>query len=437
LVDIPLGALIAALLVCIVLSAFFSGSETAMMALNRYRLRHLAGQKHRGAVRASALLERPDRLIGLILIGNNFVNILASSIATVIGIELYGEFGIAIAAVLLTLIMLIFSEVGPKTLAALYPERVAFRVALVLAPLLKTLYPLVWIVNVLANGALRILRIKTKDTQEMALSREELRTIVKETSALIPQRHQQMLVSILDLEKVTVEDIMVPRNDIVGIDLDDDAEFITERLSHCLHTRLPVYRGSIDNVVGVMHIRQFPRLLGADGEFDPEALEKTLFEPYYVPIGTQLHTQLANFQHHKRRMGLVVDEYGEIEGLVTLEDILEEIVGQFTSDPQEFSKDIYQEVNGTYLIDGSATVREINRNLRWRLPTDGPKTLNGLILEALEAIPEPGVSLRIKNYTVEILQTTGQAVKVARITPPAKKRPGEASESAPASLQSP
>jgi Mg2+/Co2+ transporter CorB len=422
LIDIPLGALFGALIVCLFISAFFSASETAMMALNRYRLRHLANSNHPGAIRANTLLQRPDRLIGLILIGNNFVNIVASSIATLIGLELYGEAGIAVAAAVLTLVMLVVSEVGPKTVAALYPERIAFPSSRILAPLLILTYPIVWMINYLTNALLNLLRLTTEEKSGMALSREELRTVVKEAGALIPQRHQQMLFGILDLEKATVEDIMVPRNEIFGIDLDDDINLIGERLSNCLHTRIAVYRGSIDNLHGILHARQIHRVVTDSGDVDLTELENNLVEPYFVPIGTPLHTQLENFQRLKKRISLIVDEYGEIQGLVTLEDILEEIVGKFTTDPLVLSKDIYQEENGAYIIDGSALLREINRNLRWRLPIDGPKTLNGLILEALESIPEPGVSLRIKNYTVEILQMSGQVVKVARITPPPRTR---------------
>lgn len=416
-IDIPLSVLFAGLVVLIVLSAFFSGSETAMMALNRYRLRHLANQKNKGAMRASTLLERPDRLIGLILLGNNFANILASSIATIIALELVGEAGIAIAAGLLTLVILIFGEVAPKTLAALHPERIAFPAACVLGPLLRLLYPLVWLVNALANGILWAFGIKLKDTGEMALSREELRTAVAEAGAMIPGRHQQMLLSILDLEKMNVEDIMVPRHEIDGLDLDDEIANIEEQLSSCRHTRLPAYHGSIDHIVGILHVRQIPRLYSRDAGVNRETLEKGLIEPYYVPVGTPLHTQLANFQRHKQRLGLIVNEYGDIQGLVTLEDILEEIVGKFTTDPQ-LTRAVFVEEKGTYLIDGTANLREVNRNLHWQLPSKGAKTLNGLILEALESIPEAGTTIRINGYTIEIVQTTGHSVKTARITPP-------------------
>ncbi len=417
--ELATGTLVLILIACIVLSAFFAGSETAMMSVNRYRLRHLVGRKHRGAIRTATLLDRTDRLIGLLLIGNTFINILASAVATVLGLRLYGEGGLLLDTLALTIVLLIFSEVGPKTVAALHPESIAFPASMLLVPLLKALYPLVWAVNLMANGLLKLIGIRPQESHVMALSREELRTVVKEAGALIPRGPQQMLFGILDLEKAAVEDIMVPRSEIVGIDLDADLNEISERLINSVHTRLPVYRERIDNLLGMLHIRQLPRLI-KNLELDKEALERCLTKPYYVPIGTQLHTQLANFQTIRQRIALVVDEYGEIQGLVTLEDILEEIVGEFTTDPTVFNKDIVEEAPGSYLIDGGASVRDINRGLRWRLPIKGPKTFNGLILETLESIPEPGITLKIRDYTVEILQTQGNVVKVARVTPPSR-----------------
>ncbi len=415
--EIPIGTLFAVLAVLILLSAFFSGSETAMMALNRYRLRHLKNINHKGALRASALLEKPDRLIGLILLGNNFVNILASSIATIIAIRMFGEIGIAIAAMLLTLVILIFAEVTPKTLAALRPEMIAFPVSFILKPLLKVLYPFVWLVNLIANGVLKLLGISPNDDNgEMALSREELRTVVKEAGSMIPQRHQQMLFGILDLEKVTVEDIMIPRNEVIGIDLDTDHDELESQLRSCRHTRIPVFNSNLDNLVGVIHVRKIPDLLEQPEEVLASAINEKAVEPYYVPIGTPLHTQLNNFQREKSRIGFVVDEYGDIQGLVTLEDILEEIVGEFTTDPG-YNQDIHEQKDGSYLIDASANIRDINKSLKWTLNTNGPKTINGLIIETLENIPATGTSLRIGDYTIEILQTTKQSVKTVKIRP--------------------
>ncbi len=416
--DVPIGALFALLAFMIVLSALCSGTETAMMALNRYRLRYLADQGRGGARRAQILLERPDRLIGLILVLNNFANVTASSVATVIGLELWGEAGIAVGAGVLTIVILVFAEVAPKTLAALEPERIALPAAYAVGPLLKLCYPLVWVINLLANGVLRLIGIRLEDVEEMPLSREELRTVVQEAGAIIPKRHQQMLCAILDLEKVTVEDVMVPRHDIVGINLDDEPLAIVEQLTSSRRTRLPVYRGGLDQIAGILHARQIPRIIGAGEALDKSALEKHLAEPYFVPMGTGLHRQLAQFQRHRNRMGLVVDEYGDVQGLLTLEDILEEIVGEFTTDPQTLGREVSPNADGSYVVDATASVRDLNRSLRWKLPTGGPKTLNGLILEALESMPERGTALRIADYTIEIVQTSGRSVRTARIIPP-------------------
>jgi Mg2+/Co2+ transporter CorB len=418
---IPLGALFTALIFLLVLSAFFSSSETGLMTLNRYRLKHLAKAKHPGAMRAQRLLERPDRLIGLILVGNNFVNVLASAIATVIGLRLYGDVGIAIATGILTLVVLIFSEVAPKTLAALHPERIAFPAAFIYIPLLKLLYPLVWIVNQAANGLLKLMGVSTDQVGGHALSREELRTVVLEAGAMIPKRHQKMLLNLLDLEKATVEDIMIPRNEVVGVDLSDNIDEITDLLTHTQYTRLPVFEESIDHVVGILHLRNIVPLLKR-GALTHADLRSVVREPYFIPEGTSLTRQLLNFQRESRRTGLVVDEYGDIQGLVALEDILEEIVGEFTTDPAALSKDITPLEDGSYLIDAGANVRDLNRALHTELPTDGPKTLNGLILEHMEDIPEAGTSLLLAGYPIDIVQTKDNAVKTARIRP-SQRRP--------------
>ena len=413
--EVPLGVLIGALVVLVILSGCFSGSETGMMALNRYRLRHLARAGHRGARLASRLLERPDRLIGLILLGNNFVNIAASSLATVLALRLLGEAGIAVAAGLLTLVILIFAEVAPKTFAALHPERVAFPAAHVLTWLLVVLQPLVLAVNWMANGVLHLLRLTPAGANRDALTREELRTVVAEAGALIPRRHRQMLMSILDLEKVTVDDIMIPRQEINAIDLEDPPSEILEQIMHTQHTRIPLYRGDINEIEGILHLR---RVVTPPGEDDlVEYLRTQAGEPYFIPAGTPLSAQLLNFQRAQERIGLIVDEYGEIEGLATLEDLLEEIVGQFTTDPTAYSSDVHPQTDGTYLVDGSANIRELNRAMHWELPTEGPKTMNGLIIEHLGAIPEPGTSLMIEGYPIEIMQVAGNAVRTARIIP--------------------
>lgn len=414
--DIPLSILFGILFLLILLSAFFSGSETGLMTLNRYRMRHLAGAKHKGALRAQKLLERPDRLIGLILLGNNFINILAASIATVIALRLYGQAGIAIATFLLTLVILVFAEVTPKTFAALHPERIAFPAAFIYTPLLWLLYPLVWVVNSIANGLLKLFGVSPEDSSTNALSQEELRTVVHEAGAMIPKRHQNMLLNILDLEKVSVEDIMIPRNEIVGIDLDDDWNTIKKQIMSSQYTRLPVFHGSINQVTGFIHLRKLLPLL-MDEDINKEELEKMVRETYFIPENTSLNRQILNFQHNKRRVGLVVDEYGDVLGLVTLEDILEEVIGEFTTDPSTSIPEYSAQEDGSILVDGSASVRELNRNLNIELPIDGPKTLNGLVVEYMEDIPQPGTSVLLAGYPVDIVQTKDNLVKTLRIHP--------------------
>jgi len=412
--NIPLGALFGALCFLIILSAFFSGSETGLMTLNRYRLRHLVRAKHKGATRAQKLLERPDRLIGLILLGNNFVNILASSLTTVIALRLGGEAGIAIGAGLLTLVILVFAEVTPKTLAALHPERVAFPAAFVYGPLLWILYPLVWVVNGITNTLLELFGIRREDSSTDALSQEELRTVVLEAGAMIAKRHQDMLLNIIDLEKVTVEDIMVPRKEIAGINLEDDWETSVRQITNSQYTRLPVFRDNIDHVIGFIHLRKILPLLKKD-KLDEEMLVNLIREPLFIPENTPLNRQLLNFQHERRRIGLVVDEYGDIQGLATLEDILEEVVGEFTTDPSSSIKDFTADKDGSFLVNGTANVRDLNRDLNMELPTDGPKTLNGMVLEYLEDIPQPGTSLLLSRYPVDIVQTKGNLIKTLRV----------------------
>lgn len=411
----------------IILSGCFSGSETGLMTLNRYRLRHLQRTGHRGAKKAAELLDRPDRLIGVILFGNNLVNIAASAIVTLIGYRLYGDLGVFIATIFLTVVILLFAEVTPKTLAAIHPERIAFPAAHVYKPLLKLLYPIVFIINLLANGILKLFGVTPEQASEHSLSSEELKTVVSEAGAMIPRRHQKMLVSILDLEKVTVEDIMVPRNEISGIDIEDDWDDILEKLIKNQHTRLPIFKGSIDNLVGIVHLRRVLNLF-ADERLDKETLLNLAREPYFVPEGTPLNQQLLNFQNQRRRIGFVVDEYGDIQGLVTLEDILEEIVGEFTSDPATRTKEILRENDGSYLVDCSVTVRTLNKSMNWKLPVSeaGPKTINGLILEHLENIPEAGTSMQIEDYILEIVETTASAVKTVRVMPRGKQKAKEA-----------
>jgi Mg2+/Co2+ transporter CorB len=418
--DLSLSSLLALLALLLVLSGFFSSTETAMMSLNRYRLRHRASTGHRGARLAERLLSRPDRLIGLILLGNNLVNVLAASLVTMISLRFGGESAVFIGASLLTITLLIFSEVAPKTYGALHPERLALPAAYVYTALMRIAYPFVWATNLLANGVLRLIGISAEQAASHSLSSEELRTVVAEASTVIPHRHQRMLLSILDLERVTVDDIMVPRSEIAGIDVTDSFEDIVEQLGSSPHTRIPLYEDDLDNIIGMLHMKRIVHEL-ANGALSRERLLELARtrEAYFVPEGTTLNTQLLNFQRQRRRIAFVVDEYGDIQGLVTLEDILEEIVGEFTTDPGAIHRDVHREADGSFVVSGSTGVRTLNRRLGWTLPTDGPRTLNGLIVEQLERIPEPGTSLEIGTYSIEILQTAENAVKTARIrTPP-------------------
>lgn len=389
-----------------------------MMSLNKYRLRHLEKEHHKGAKRVSKLLQRPDRLIGLILIGNNLVNIAASSVATIIGIRLFGDvIGIAVATFGLTFVILIFAEVTPKTLAALYPEKVAFPSSFILNFLLKLLYPLVILVNLITNGILKLFGISPEQIEEHSLSKEELKTVVNESAALLPERHQNMLVSILNLEQVKVEDVMVPRNEIVAIDVNDDWKLIMRQLTHAQHTRVLLYRENIDDTVGFIHARDALRLLTKE-QFTKATLLRAVREIYYIPEGTSLNVQLLKFQQAKERIGIVVDEYGDIQGLVTLEDILEEVVGDFTTSmTPTLSENVHPQQDGSFLVDGSANVRDLNKEMDWDFPTDGPKTLSGLIIEFLEDIPSEKVSMRISGYPIEIVEVNENTIKLARIMP--------------------
>jgi len=386
------------------------------MTVNRYRLRHLAESGHRGARLAQRLLRRPDRVLGVVLLGNNFGNIAASSVATLMAVKLYGPGVLALVTGILTLVILIVAEVAPKTLAALYPEPVAFGVSYILTPLLRVIYPLVVLINFLANHLLQLFGVSIKPKSPDQLSTEELRAVVIEAGTLIPKAHQSMLLGILDLEKSTVEDVMVPRREVEGLDLDAEWDEILEFLSSSHYTRLPVFRGTLDNVIGMLHVRRALHLALA-GRLTRETLESAVLEPYYIPQGTPLATQLLNFKSTRRHIGLVVDEYGDLMGLVSLEEILEEIVGEFTPQTPGAQVDISPQPDGSFIVNGSTSIRDINRTLGWRLPLDGPKTLNGLITEYLEDIPAPGTSLLLNGYLVEIVRTRGTAIQVARIKP--------------------
>jgi Mg2+/Co2+ transporter CorB len=410
------------LLVCILLSAFFSGTETALMSLNRYRLRHRAGLGSRSAQLVEKLLERPDRLIGVVLIGNNLVNNLAATIVAIVTYRAFGDEWVAVGTGLLTLLMLVVSEVGPKTYGALHPERLAYPAAYVYVPLLRLARPLVSLVNFFANGLLKLFGVRAGGSASQQLSADELRTVVAEAGTLIPLKHQQMLVSILDLERITVDDIMVPRSEVAGLDLHDDWDTILNTLRDTQHTRLPVYEGDLDHIVGILHMKRVAREL-ARGELDRESLVELAKgrEPYYVPEGTTLNQQLVAFQQARRRHAFVVDEYGDVQGLVTLEDILEEIVGEFTTERRTMQRGLRADRDGSYVVAGSTTVRQLNRALGWTLPTDGPKTLNGLVVEYLETIPDPGTSLKLHGHAIEVLQIADNTVRTLRVWPAVKE----------------
>lgn len=411
--EAPLGLLFSILAALIIFSGFFSSSETGMMSLNRYRLKHLQKNGHRGANRAAKLLDRPDRLIGLILIGNNLVNNFAAAITTVIAIRLWGDAAVVIGSILLTLVILIFAEITPKTIAALQPEKIAFPASVVLNLLMKVLFPLVLMVNYITNAMLRALGFDPENADDEHLSTDELRTIVTDAGQMIPASHRDMLLNILDLEEVSVDDIMVPRNEVFGIDLDDSDEDILRCIQNSAHTRLPVWREDINAIVGMLHMRNISRVITGGG-LDREALAREMETPYFVPESTPLHTQLLNFQQQRKRLGVVVDEYGEVMGLVALEDILEEIVGEFTSNLAETVDSIFPQRDGTYIIDGTESIRDINKALDWSLPTDGPKTLSGLLLETLESFPDANAGLTIGDYRLEILTLEGNVVRAVR-----------------------
>jgi Mg2+/Co2+ transporter CorB len=419
--EIPLHTLLIAFVVLLVISAFFSISETSMMALNRYRLRHLAKTGHRGARLTSQLLARTDKLLGVILLGNNLVNAAAAGIATTIALRYFGqgEYTFIAATGLVTFFILVFSEITPKVIGATYPERIAFPAAYVLAPLLKLAYPVVWFVNLFVRGLRWLLRLQPQGNQTHTLSMEELRTLVLEGANFLPQKHQNILLNLFDLESITVEDAMTPRNQIEAIDIESTPDEIRRQIATSNHTRLPVYRGRLDDIVGIVHVRKVLNL--SDGEqIGAQTLTEIMREPYFIPMDTPLLTQLQNFQEQHDRMALVVDEYGELKGLLTLEDILEELIGEFTTHSPMQTARFRRMEDGSIIVEGGSLLRALNRKLGYRFPLDGPKTLNGLILEHLQDIPEPGTSLKLAGYPLEVLQTQDRVIRSVRLLPPEK-----------------
>jgi len=416
--SLPISVLFIILGLMVILSALFSSSETGMMALNKYRLKHKVKQGHKGAIKAQNLLKKPDRLLGVILLGNNFVNIFASSIATIIAMRLMGEAGIALAAGILTLVILIFAEVAPKTLAALYPEKIAFPAAYVLDPLLKLLSPLVWFVNFFANNFLRLFGVKVKhqDSDQHALSKEELQTLINEATGRLPKHYRSMLTGIMQLETITVEDVMIPKQDIYGIDVNEPLDTIVKRIMKSPFTRIPVYRDNMDDeLIGIINLRKMLPIL-TKPNLSLKDIIKATRPGYFIPETTTLNIQLSKFNKHKRHMALIVDEYGNLQGLLTLEDLLEEIVGKFTTDNREkIFNTIKTHKDGSITFDASEFIRDVNKTYQFDLPTDGPKTLNGLIQEELETLPAEGTCLKIGNYTIEVVETSNHAIEQIKL----------------------
>lgn len=414
--NINISTLITILVILILISAFFSGAETGMMSLNRYRLRHLARKGNLTAKRVMQLLQRPDRLLGVILIGNTFANILASAVATIIAAHYFGDLGIFVSTIALSFIVLIFSEITPKTLAALHPQGVAFPCSMPLKIFLIVLYPLVWFSNGIANGILRLFRVRVNEHKLEQLSVEELRTVVREASGKISSSHQQMLLSVLELEQATVDDVMVPRNEIEGIDITEDLEVIVHELLRTSYEYLPVYREDIDQVIGMLDLRSIVPLLRTN-ELTKERILSVIEEVYYIPEMTFLSHQLLNFQNENKSIGLVIDEYGDIQGLVKMQDILEEIVGQFAVDVAGTESLIQKQKDGSYLVDGAINIRDLNRIAHWNLPTTGPRTLSGLIIEYLEIIPNTEIALRLAGYPMEVLKVSGNKIQLVQVWP--------------------
>lgn len=416
--QISTTTLIVTLIIMVVVSAYFSGSETGMMTLNRYKLRHLAKQGNRAAKRVEKLLRKPDRLISLVLIGNNLVNILASAIGTIVGMRLYGDAGVAIATGILTFVVLVFAEVLPKTIAALYPEKVAFPSSFLLGPLQILMMPLVWLLNIITRTLMRLMGIKNVSTVSSALNKDELRTLVHESHTKISRRNQDMLLSVLDLEKMSVDDIMVPRNEIVGININDDWKSIVRQLTHSPHGRIVLYRDTLDDAISMLRVREAYRLMTEKQEFTKETLLRASDEIYFVPEGTPLSVQLVKFQRNKKKVGLIVDEYGDIQGLVTVEDILEEIVGDFTTSMSPtLAEEVMPQNDGSVIIEGSANVREINKAFNWTLPEDEARTINGMLLEELQEIPAVETRVRLSHYDIDILDVQDNMIKQVRVTP--------------------
>ena len=413
--NIPLIYLFCTLFVLLLLSAFFSGSETGMMSINRYRLKHLA-KTNKVAKRTSSLIAKPEKLLAVILICNNFVNISASALVTIIGAKLFGDVGILLATAVLTIVIIIFGEITPKTLAAAHPDKVSFYASMPLKILMTLLHPIVILTNVLSKAVLRVFGIKlhaSHHKKKDELSLDELRTVLTEATAMIHTKHKEMLTSIVNLETITVNDIMIPRLDVYGIDLEDDEETIINQLKSTQHTLLPMYRRDLNKVEGIIHMRSISSII-TQQEFSVQKISELMVKPYFVPEGTSLYQQLINFQRNKFRIAMVVDEYGDVQGIITLADILEEIVGEFTTDITDIEQEIHPQSDGTTLVDGSIYIRDLNKSMKWKIPTNQAKTLSGIIIEHLESIPEAGTCLKLQEYKLEVVQVQDNMIKTVK-----------------------
>jgi Mg2+/Co2+ transporter CorB len=417
--DIPLSAQFTALGILLLLSGFFSIAETSMMALNRYRLKALVRMGHRGARIATELLAQTDRLLGVILLGNNLVNAAAAVLVSVITVRLFGddEIFLALGTLAVTFLILVFAEITPKVIGAAYAEAIAPPIAFVLKPLLKVLYPVVWFVNLFVQTLLWFMRLKPSQATDNKLTPEELRTLVLEAGNYIPKKHQSILLNLFDLEQITVDDIMTPRSQIEAIDIDASPSTLREQFATAYHRRLPLYEGQPDNIIGVVLVR---KALGIsrDDEISAVKLRSLMREPYFAPSGTPLFTQLQQFQEHQDRLCFVVDEYGELMGLLTLEDIVEELIGEFATHSPLQPGRFHAQPGGGYVVEGGSLLRELNRKLGYRFALDGQKTLNGLVLEHLREIPEPGTSLEIAGQRMNIVQTQDRVIKAINLAPP-------------------
>ena len=415
--DISTGTLLVTLAILLVLSGFFSVAETSMMALNRYRLRHLVAQGSRSAILTQSLLQKTDKLLGVILLGNNLINAASATLVTIITVRLFGEgeFALGVGTLAVTFAILVFSEITPKVIGAAYAEHIALPLSFVLKPLLTLFYPAVWFVNLFVNALLWLMRLKPSEQQGgEQISLEELRSLVLEESHYIPPKHKHILLNLFELENITVDDVMTPRAQIEAIDISADIEEIRSRLATSHHTIQPVYSEQLDEVIGILHVRRVLHQ-AHNSDLTKETLKEIMRPPFFVPAGTPLLTQLQSFQENQKRVGLVVDEYGELQGLVTLEDILEEIVGEFTSQSPAHGSQIREQEDGSVIVEGTCSLRYLNRKLGLNFDLNGPKTINGLILEHLENIPEQGTSLKVGGYPIEIVQTQNRMVKVVRI----------------------